>query len=176
MKNSSSKNDDWEQKREKEEDGKYLCDKKYEEMKEREETSKAEAKDSEGILKRELKDREEMSKAFQAIAQVRDEVSALEVAVNCGTKVANEEFVVPSELLMRQLLKLDTIEAEGEAKMQRKAEVRRIQNFHEVLDDLKSSNSKPFGNNSDAVSVRTEWLSIDSSVESSSPPPISPST
>ncbi|EEF31875.1 protein binding protein, putative [Ricinus communis] len=152
-------------------------------MKEREETSKAEAKDSEGILKRELKDREEMSKAFQAIAQVRDEVdklaervSALEVAVNCGTKVANEEFVVPSELLMRQLLKLDTIEAEGEAKMQRKAEVRRIQNFHEVLDDLKSSNSKPFGNNSDAVSVRTEWLSIDSSVESSSPPPISPST
>lgn len=45
------------------------------------------------------------------------------MAVNSGTKVANEEFDVSAELLMRELLKLDGIEAEGEAKLQRKAEV-----------------------------------------------------
>jgi hypothetical protein len=50
-------------------------------------------------------------------------VSALEVAVNGGTQVSDKEFVVSTELLMRQLLKLDGIKAEGEAKLQRKAEV-----------------------------------------------------
>ncbi len=47
----------------------------------------------------------------------------MEVAVDGGTKIAEKEFLVSTELLMRQLLKLDGIEAEGEAKMQRKAEV-----------------------------------------------------
>lgn len=40
-----------------------------------------------------------------------------------GTKVSDKEFVVSTELLMRQLLTLDGIEAEGEAKLQRKVEV-----------------------------------------------------
>ena len=40
-----------------------------------------------------------------------------------GTKVAEKEFVVLTELLMMQLLKLDSIEAEGEAKVQRRIEV-----------------------------------------------------
>ena len=47
----------------------------------------------------------------------------MEAAVGGGTKVAEKEFEVSTELLMRELLKLDGIEAEGEAKMQRKAEV-----------------------------------------------------
>ncbi|EXB52395.1 BAG family molecular chaperone regulator 4 [Morus notabilis] len=71
----------------------------------------------------------EMSNACEAVAEVRAEVAnlaervaALEVAVGNGTKVAEKEFDVTTELLMRQLLKLDGIEAEGEAKMQRKAE------------------------------------------------------
>lgn len=45
------------------------------------------------------------------------------MAVDGGTKVAEKEFLVSTELLMKQLLKLDSIEAEGEAKLQRKAEV-----------------------------------------------------
>lgn len=40
-----------------------------------------------------------------------------------GRKVEDKEFVVLTELLMVQLLKLDGIEAEGEARAQRKAEV-----------------------------------------------------
>ena len=41
-----------------------------------------------------------------------------------GTKVAEKEFLVLTELLMVQLLKLDGIEAaEGEAKVQRRTEV-----------------------------------------------------
>lgn len=43
--------------------------------------------------------------------------------MHSGSQVAHQEFVVLIELLMRQLLKLDGIEAEGEAKVQRKNEV-----------------------------------------------------
>lgn len=43
--------------------------------------------------------------------------------VNSGTKVDDKEIVYLTEMLMRQLLKLDGIEAEGEGKVQRKMEV-----------------------------------------------------
>jgi hypothetical protein len=52
----------------------------------------------------------------------------LEKSVLAGTKVVDKEFVVLTELLMVQLLKLDGIEAEGEARAQRKAEVQRSLN------------------------------------------------
>lgn len=45
------------------------------------------------------------------------------MAVHGGTKVSDKEFEVSTELLMRQLLNLDGIEAEGEARAERKAEV-----------------------------------------------------
>jgi len=51
------------------------------------------------------------------------QVLALDVAVNGGTKVCDKEFVVTTELLMRKLLELDGIKADGEARLQRKAEV-----------------------------------------------------
>lgn len=50
--------------------------------------------------------------------------------MNGGTKVSDKEFAVSTELLMRQLLKLDGIKAEGEARMQRKAEVCFFCNLH----------------------------------------------
>ncbi|KAK8613225.1 hypothetical protein V6N13_100992 [Hibiscus sabdariffa] len=126
----------------------------------------------------EMKESEEMSKAFAAVAGVRKEVdklservAALEVAVNSGTKVANEEFDVTAELLMRELLKLDGIEAEGDAKLQRKAEVRRVQNFHDTLDKLKTRNSNPFSDKQNAVKVSTNWETFDSGMGSLTPPP-----
>nr|NP_001292198.1 BAG family molecular chaperone regulator 4 [Fragaria vesca]AFK10144.1 BAG protein [Fragaria vesca] len=150
----------------------------------------------------------EMAKAFEAIAGVRaevdglsDRVSALDVAVNGGTKVSDKEFAVSTELLMRQLLKLDGIKAEGEARMQRKAEVRRVQNLVDSLDDLKVKNSNPINNdsngvasqnsngvnpqnssgaasqNGNAVSVTTKWETFDSGVGSlTAPTPVPSST
>lgn len=47
----------------------------------------------------------------------------MEAAINTGNKASEKEFLLLTELLMSQLLKLDGIEAEGEAKLQRKAEV-----------------------------------------------------
>ncbi|KAK9986165.1 hypothetical protein SO802_031116 [Lithocarpus litseifolius] len=125
----------------------------------------------------EIRKNNEISKACEAVKGVRAEVdklservAALEGAVNGGTKVEEKEFVVLTELLMRQLLKLDGIEAEGEAKMQRKAEVRRVQNFVEKLDSLKARNSNPNINNSNAVSVTTKWETFDSGVGSLNAP------
>lgn len=125
----------------------------------------------------------DMSKAFQAIAEVRaevdklsDRVAALEVAVGGGTKVSDKEFAISTELLMRQLLKLDGIKAEGEAKMQRKAEVRRVQHFVDALDTLKVRNSNPFNNSSNAASVTTKWETFDSGVGCLSAPTPMPSS
>lgn len=150
------------------------------EMKEGEDTSKAAMQENVEEVKGNDK---EMLKALRAIDETRKEidklaerVGALEVVVSGGTQVSEKEFVVFSEFLMRQLLKLDAIEAEGEARMQRKAEVRRVQNFHDILDNLKARNSKPLGNSGNAVSVTTEWETFDSELGSASPPPSIPSS
>ncbi|KAJ7961193.1 BAG family molecular chaperone regulator 4 [Quillaja saponaria] len=132
----------------------------------------------------EMEKRNQILKACEAVAGIRAEVdklservTTLEVSVNGGTKVDEKEFVVSTELLMRQLLKLDGIEAEGEAKVQRKAEVHRVQNFVDTVDNLKVRNSSPFSGSGTAVSVTTQWETFDSGMESSSAPAsVSPST
>lgn len=125
----------------------------------------------------EIRKHNEMLKASEAVAGVRAEVdklaervSALEVAVNGGTRVSDKEFLMSTELLMRQLLKLDGIEAEGEAKIQRKAEVRRVQNFVDTLDTLKARNSNPYTSIGKAVSVATQWETFDSGMGSLNAP------
>ncbi|XP_023544623.1 BAG family molecular chaperone regulator 4 [Cucurbita pepo subsp. pepo] len=131
----------------------------------------------------EVKKSDTFSKASEAIAEVQSEVdklservAALEVAVNGGTNVADKEFIVLTELLMRQLLKLDSIDAEGDAKLQRKAEVRRVQNFVDTLDALKAGKSNPISNNHNTVAVKTEWETFDSGVGSLTPPSPAPSS
>ncbi|TYI44879.1 hypothetical protein ES332_A01G268800v1 [Gossypium tomentosum] len=151
-----------------------------------EEMANIEEKVEESIARKEskveeIRETEEMSKAFAAVARVGNEVdklservAAIEVAVNSGTKIAAEEFDVSAELLMRELLKLDGIEAEGEAKLQRKAEVRRVQGFHETLDKMKARNSNPFHDSNKAASVTTKWETFDSGMGSSTAPPPQP--
>ncbi|KAL6337584.1 hypothetical protein AAG906_037177 [Vitis piasezkii] len=126
---------------------------------------------------------DEISKACKAVAEVKAEVDkllekvvALEATVNGGTTVEDKEFVVLTELLMRQLLKLDGIEAEGEAKVQRRAEVRRVQSLVEMLDTLKARNSNPFSTKSNAVSVTTKWETFESGLGSLTAPPPMPSS
>lgn len=50
-------------------------------------------------------------------------MASLEAVVCSGIQVADKDFVFLTEMLMRQLLKLDGIDAEGEGRTQRKLEV-----------------------------------------------------
>ncbi|XP_021744750.1 BAG family molecular chaperone regulator 4-like isoform X2 [Chenopodium quinoa] len=131
----------------------------------------------------EAKKKEEISKAFAAIAGVRAEVdklsqrvSSLEASLYNGTKVDEKEYIILTELFMVQLLKLDSIEAEGEAKTQRKNEVRRVQGFVDTLDAMKARNSHPHDNCSNTVAVTTNWETFDSGVGSLTPPSVSSSS
>ncbi|PIA32397.1 hypothetical protein AQUCO_04500182v1 [Aquilegia coerulea] len=131
-----------------------------------------EAKKNEAILKA----CEPINKVRLEVDKLAQKVSILESAVRNGTKVDEKEFVVLTELLMVQLLKLDGIEADGEARVQRKNEVRRVQSFVEKLDTLKARNANPFSDKGNAVSVTTEWEKFDSGVGSlNAPPPTSSS-
>ncbi|KAL7092683.1 hypothetical protein ACP275_12G179100 [Erythranthe tilingii] len=92
---------------------------------------------------------EEISKGEEAVAQVRKEVDileqqvfALQVVVNNGSKVDGKEISYLTEMLMMKLLTLDGIEAEGEGRAQRRMQVRRVQGIVEKLDLLKLRNSK----------------------------------
>ncbi|KAH7427201.1 hypothetical protein KP509_10G034000 [Ceratopteris richardii] len=78
----------------------------------------------------EARQNERIAKACQAVAVVRVEVDklsvrvkSLETSIGNGNKIAENTFAMLSELLMQQLLKLDSIDAEGEARAQRKTEV-----------------------------------------------------
>ncbi|CAO2177682.1 unnamed protein product, partial [Urochloa humidicola] len=121
---------------------------------------------------------ESMMKACEAVGRVRSEVDKLsakvcdlEKSVLGGRKVEDKEFIVLTELLMMQLLKLDGIEAEGEARAQRKAEVRRVQSLVETLDKLKARNANPFSDHNKAASVTTQWETFENGMGSLSAPP-----
>ncbi|KAL0333176.1 UNVERIFIED_CONTAM: BAG family molecular chaperone regulator 4 [Sesamum angustifolium] len=111
-----------------------------------------------------------ISKGSEAVAEVRKEVDkleqqvlALQVVVDSGKKVDGKEIIYLTEMLMRQLLKLDGIEAEGEGEFREKWRfvffphpVRRVQSLVDTLDVLKSSNSNAFNNIHKTVSSTTQ--------------------
>ncbi|XWS74373.1 hypothetical protein CRYUN_Cryun02cG0209700 [Craigia yunnanensis] len=70
-----------------------------------------------------LKACEEVAKVRAEVDKLSEKVIALDAIVRGGTKVAEKEFLFLTELLMVQLLQLDTIKADGEAKVQRRVEV-----------------------------------------------------
>uniref|UniRef100_A0A1J3IBB0 BAG family molecular chaperone regulator 1 n=1 Tax=Noccaea caerulescens TaxID=107243 RepID=A0A1J3IBB0_NOCCA len=72
-------------------------------------------------------------------------VSAFEMVIKKGGKIAEKDLVTVIELLMNELIKLDGIVAEGDVKLQRKMQVKRVQNYVETLDALKVKNSKTGG-------------------------------
>ncbi|XP_012442822.1 BAG family molecular chaperone regulator 4 [Gossypium raimondii] len=104
-----------------------------------------------------LKACEEVAKVRSEVDKLSEKVIAVEANVRAGTKVAENEFLVLTELLMVQLLQLDTIEADGEAKVQRRVEVRRVQGLVDTLDHLKARNSNPFSSSCNAVPTSTKW-------------------
>ncbi|KAF2311872.1 hypothetical protein GH714_027078 [Hevea brasiliensis] len=101
----------------------------------------------------EIRRNAKMEKASKSISEISLEVdrlagqvSALESVISKGGKVAEKTVINLIELLMNQLLKLDGIMADGDVKLQRKVQVRRVQKYVETLDMLKLKNSMPNGN------------------------------
>ncbi|KAK1412747.1 hypothetical protein QVD17_34238 [Tagetes erecta] len=117
--------------------------------------------------------------ALDAVMKVRTEVdrlsqkvAAMETSAKIGMKIVEKEVEVLTELLMKELLKLDGIEAEGEARTQRRIEVRRIQGFVDILDGLKlTMSSKRFDQRVvSTVTVMAKWETFDSGVGSLNAP------
>lgn len=89
-----------------------------------------------------------MEKAAKSISDISFEVdrlagqvSAIESVISKGGKVAEKTMLNLTELLMNQLLKLDGITVDGDVKLQRKMQVKRVQEYVETLDVLKLKNS-----------------------------------
>lgn len=70
------------------------------------------------------------------------QVGNLELEIYGGKKVVEKVLLNLIELLMSQLIKLDGIVADGDLKLQRRMQVKRVQKYIEVLDMLKMRNSK----------------------------------
>ncbi|KAL4363410.1 hypothetical protein GQ457_04G038730 [Hibiscus cannabinus] len=124
----------------------------------------------------EMRKNAKMEKASKSISDISLEVdrlagrvSALESIISKGGRVGEKDLVTLIELLMNQLLKLDAIMADGDVKLQRKLQVKRVQKYVETLDMLKIKNSMPSNNGqkprhsgSDGVVVTTKWETFDS--------------
>ncbi|KAA8522344.1 hypothetical protein F0562_013295 [Nyssa sinensis] len=89
-----------------------------------------------------------MDKTSKAISEIGKEVdklakqvATLESEIYGGRKVVETVVLNLTELLMTQLIKLDGIVADGDVKLQRKMQVRRVQKYIETLDMLKIRNS-----------------------------------
>ncbi|KAJ9679242.1 hypothetical protein PVL29_021237 [Vitis rotundifolia] len=101
----------------------------------------------------EMRRNAKMEKASKSISEISLEVdrlagqvSALESVISKGGKVAEKVVLNLTELLMNQLINLDGIIADGDVKLQRKMQVRRVQKYVETLDMLKIKNSTPDNN------------------------------
>ncbi|XP_019149772.1 PREDICTED: BAG family molecular chaperone regulator 1-like [Ipomoea nil] len=104
----------------------------------------------------EMRKNAKMEKAAKTISEISLEVdrlagqvSALESVISKGGKVAEKTVVNLIEFLMNQLLKLDGINGEGDVKLQRKMQVKRVQKCVETLDMLKIKNSLPNSSSDD---------------------------
>ncbi|XP_056160217.1 BAG family molecular chaperone regulator 1 [Syzygium oleosum] len=105
----------------------------------------------------EMRRNAKMEKASKSISEISlqvdrfaGRVSAMESVISRGGKIPETEVLTLIELLMNQLLKLDSIIADGDVKLQRKMQVRRVQKYVETLDLLKIKNSMQTGNGGQA--------------------------
>lgn len=88
-----------------------------------------------------------MEKASNDIAAIRFEVdklakqvTSIELEINGGKRVEDIVLLNMIESFMIQLIKLDAISADGDVKLQRRTQVKRVQKYIEILDVLKVRN------------------------------------
>lgn len=103
-----------------------------------------------------------MEKASKDIAEIRfqidnlaKQVAGVELDIHGGKKVTENVILNLIELLMTELIKLDAIDADGDVKLQRRMQVKRVQKYIENLDMLKLKNSG-LGNNNSKVQLPTQ--------------------
>lgn len=105
--------------------------------------------DTKGWEKRlvEMRKNDADAKACKAVAEVQQlvdqmsgQIAALEAAIATGKKLSDSDLVGPSDLLMCQLIKLDDSKVDGDAKVQKRILIRRVQKYVETLDALKLRN------------------------------------
>ncbi|KAL6655200.1 hypothetical protein ACP70R_006026 [Stipagrostis hirtigluma subsp. patula] len=75
------------------------------------------------------------------VDKLATKVSALEAIVAKGGKVVDADVVTLTEALMTELVKLDSIAAEGEVKVQRRMQEKRVQKYVESLDAIRAKNA-----------------------------------
>ncbi|KAH0643207.1 hypothetical protein KY285_034053 [Solanum tuberosum] len=86
------------------------------------------------------------------IDKLAKQVANVEMDIYGGKKVTETLLLSLIELLMTQLIKLDGITADGDLKLQRRMQVKRVQKYIETLDMLKIRNSA-LGNDNAKVSM-----------------------
>ncbi|XP_073159427.1 BAG family molecular chaperone regulator 2-like [Henckelia pumila] len=84
------------------------------------------------------------------VDRLAGQVSLFETIISKGAKVDDKDLTKLIESLMNQLIKLDGIPADGDVKLQRKMQVRRVQKYVEALDVLKIKIATPTSNVSQA--------------------------
>lgn len=107
----------------------------------------------------EMRRNAKMEKAAKLISEIslevdrlNGQVSAIESVISKGGKVAEKQVLNLTELLMNELLKLDGIVADGDVKLQRRMQVKRVQKCVETLDVLKIKNSGQSGSDGTNIS------------------------
>ncbi|CAL9104782.1 BAG family molecular chaperone regulator 1-like [Musa acuminata AAA Group] len=98
----------------------------------------------------EIRKTDKMEKAAKSISAISLEVdrlatkvSALEAIANKGGRVVDNDVTNLTESLMNELIKLDTVVADGDVKLQRKMQIKRVQKYVETLDAIKIKNATP---------------------------------
>ncbi|KAF2313229.1 hypothetical protein GH714_009896 [Hevea brasiliensis] len=106
-----------------------------------------------------LDNAEKASKSLQQISLEVDElqtkVKALEATASGGEKVAEIDADNLTEILMNILVALDGIAAEGDLKLQKGMQERKVQKYIETLDMLKLQNSKD-NSNEDKIAMQQQ--------------------
>ncbi|CAN0902685.1 BAG family molecular chaperone regulator 1 [Linum grandiflorum] len=126
----------------------------------------------------EMRKNAKLEKASKSISEISLEVdrlagrvSALELVIGKGGKVAEKDVLGLIELLMNELLKLDGIMGDGDVKLQRKMQVKRVQKYVETLDMLKVKNSMPNGTQKQHQTRQANGHNRLAPIEEHPPPP-----
>ncbi|CAL9104490.1 unnamed protein product [Musa textilis] len=112
----------------------------------------------------EVRKADKMEKATKSISAVglevdrlASKVSALDAIVSKGGRVVENDVTNLIESLMNELIKLDAIVADGDVKLQRRMQIKRVQRYVETLDAIKIKNAMPRANGRPPAEEQPQW-------------------